>query len=368
LPSASVQVDRTSRLRRACAAAVALAPILLWPGGCTPSDTSAGSAGAPARDLVESVKERGPVRLSVRVSPREITVGDKLTLTLQVEAPEAVEVEMPQFSETIGPFEIRAARTPPDIPEGEVRRWTHRYTLDTFASGKLEIPSLTVDFVDRRPETLEEGSPVEGELGSDPLIITVRSVLTGDEQEGDFRDIQEAVEVPIPIDWRAYWPVAAAILAIGAVVLFILWRARRENSRLAAEKIIPPHLWALSQLDALARESLPEEGRFHEFYFRLSDIVRQYVERRFGLRAPERTTEEFLRETRDDPLLSDDQKNLLAGFLRAADMVKFARHEPAVEECETAFAAARGFIEQTAPAPSVVREIGSGNAGAEAAA
>ncbi|MDY7110088.1 MAG: hypothetical protein SYC29_15765, partial [Planctomycetota bacterium] len=129
-----------------------------------------------------------------------------------------------------------------------------------------------------------------------------------------------------------------------------------------------PHVWAMSQLEALADERLPEQRRFHEFYFRLSDIVRQYIERRFGLRAPERTTEEFLRETRDDPLLSAEQKDLLAGFLRAADMVKFARHEPEAEECEAASIAARGFVDQTAPAAPAQIEPAADRDKAEAAA
>ena len=115
-------------------------------------------------------------------------------------------------------------------------------------------------------------------------------------------------------------------------------------------RIVPPHAWAEAELDRLAAEGLIEQARFHEFYFRLTDIVRQYIERRFSIMAPEQTTEEVLRQARASAVLGDEHKDLLGGFLRAADKVKFARHRPTVEEAESAFAAARRFVRETAPA------------------
>ncbi|MDY7110492.1 MAG: hypothetical protein SYC29_17820, partial [Planctomycetota bacterium] len=199
---ALVQPGPTGGLPRLDAAAVIVALVLFSMIGCDGTGSSAGSEQTPAPDVAESSAERGPVRFTARAAPGAITVGDKLTLTLEVEAPEAVDIEMPQLAEELGPFEIRAARTPPDVPDGDLRRWTHQYTLDTFASGELEIPALEVGFVDRRPDSVQDGEPVEGTLSSEPLSITVRSVLKGDELAGDYRDIQDAVEVPIPIDWR----------------------------------------------------------------------------------------------------------------------------------------------------------------------
>ena len=110
----------------------------------------------------------------------------------------------------------------------------------------------------------------------------------------------------------------------------------------AGEMMVPAHVLALEELAKLAAGQLVEAGRFHEFYFRLSDIVRRYLEGRFGIMAPEQTTEEFLREAGRNPVLSEVHKELLAGFLRAADMVKFARLQPSIGESEAAFAA-KGF-------------------------
>ena len=349
---------------------IAFALSLLFLFACAETGEPPAGAGRGAQEAVETIAERGPVRFTVRAAPGEITVGEKCSLMLQVEAPDGIEIEMPQLSGTIGPFDIRDARTPPDVPDRGLRRWTHQYTLDTFASGELEIPTLQITYIDRRPEALDEsGRPLKGELSSEPLPVTVRSVLAGDEQDTDYRDIKGAVEIPVAGTALRYWLIIAACMLIAsAVVLLVFALARRRRRRTEAERLIPPHVRALAQLEALAGERLIEQGRFHEFYYRLSDIVRQYIEGRFGIMAPERTTEEFLREARYSEVLGEDWKDLLAGFLRAADMVKFARHEPTADESEAAFAAARGFIEQTAPAGATAPQGVEIAQGTEAAA
>ena len=77
--------------------------------------------------------------------------------------------------------------------------------------------------------------------------------------------------------------------------------------------------------------------------------MRVYIELRFGLMAPERTTEEFLEEVRRSRSLETRHKALLDDFLSSCDLVKFARYSPTTTEIEDAFNAARDFIQETAP-------------------
>jgi hypothetical protein len=112
----------------------------------------------------------------------------------------------------------------------------------------------------------------------------------------------------------------------------------------------PPHIWALGQLDDLLAAKLIERGMVHEFYYRLSGIVRTYIELRFGLMAPERTTEEFLVEAERSDALGWGHKDLLGEFLGACDLVKYARHEPRGAEIDASTQAARRFISETRPA------------------
>jgi hypothetical protein len=335
-----------------CAALLAL-------GGCgQPADPDGRDGPAPR---VESTTERGPVSMTVWAEPGEITVGGRVKLTIEVTAPEGVEVRMPQLEDTVGAFAVRAAHTPPDVPEGGWRRFAHTYELDTFAAGDVEIPAVSVRFTDRGPEVDETGQGLEVELAGEPLMIRVGSVLAGTEQPTDFRDIKSPVDVPVNSPLAARWTLWAGVLAVAAAITIVIAvvLARRRKHKTAAERIIPPHEWASAQLDALAREQLIEQSRFHEFYSRLTDIVRQYIERRFSIMAPEQTTDEFLVQARTSPVLSDDHQDLLGGFLRAADMVKFARHQPTADEAERAFSGARAFVDETAPAetgPDAVEE------------
>lgn len=292
--------------------------------------------------------ERGPVSMTVRAEPGTVTAGQKLTLTVEAVAPPGVQVSMPEIETELGPFAVRSARTPPDVPEGDRRRTAHVYALDTFATGDLEVPALALRFIDARGA----GEPIEGTLESQALAVSVRSVLAGDEQA---RDIRGAVELP-GAGTISTWLIGLSILAAtSGAALLALWLARRRRraAEAAFEPEPPAHAWAMAALAQLEREGLLEQGAFEPFYTRLSDIVRRYIEKRFGLMAPERTTDEFLAEARRGDALSEGHKTLLEGFLRAADMVKFALHLPRGEDAREALGAARGFVEETAPVPTL---------------
>jgi hypothetical protein len=336
--------------------AIALAAALL--AACAGSEEPAGTV-APT----ESTAERRPVRMTVRCTPSEATVGEKVTLTIEVTAEEGVEIAMPEVGETVGPFQVRRAERPPDVPEEGRRRWTHTYVLDTFTPGPAEIPAFTVGMRDGRDA---DDLPIEGELASDPLTLTVATVLAGGETEADFRDIRADVDVPVPVAPRTVLTVVGGVVAALVVVALVILLWMRRRRRAAREPVVPAHVWARAELEALAAAGLVERGDVHGLYVRLTDIVRMYIERRFGLMAPERTTEEFLREAGRFGGLETGHQVLLSGFLRAADMVKFARHEPSATESRDAFEAAEGFVDETA----VVETTGAGARGdaAEAAA
>jgi hypothetical protein len=100
-------------------------------------------------------------------------------------------------------------------------------------------------------------------------------------------------------------------------------------------------------LKALVEENLVEAGKIKEFYERISSILRHYIEHRFDLRAPERTTEEFLAELKYTEVLSVSDKESLEEFLTHCDLVKFAKHSPATEQIQQTFDLVKDFIEKT---------------------
>jgi hypothetical protein len=101
---------------------------------------------------------------------------------------------------------------------------------------------------------------------------------------------------------------------------------------------------AQQALAALLAEDLPAQGRVQEFYVRLTSIVRRYIEGTTGIRAPEQTTEEFLRTMHARDLFPATQSVRLQDFLEAADMVKYAGQQPSSEQIELSITRAQEFV------------------------
>jgi len=109
---------------------------------------------------------------------------------------------------------------------------------------------------------------------------------------------------------------------------------------------VPAHLRAKQKLAAaLALISQPKP-----FVIAVSDTARAYLEERFDFHAPERTTEEFLRELGGTKLLLPEQKASLGQFLASCDLVKFAKYEPGEPELRDLHGSAVRLVEETEPA------------------
>jgi hypothetical protein len=137
----------------------------------------------------------------------------------------------------------------------------------------------------------------------------------------DIRPIKPPVAVPNPWLW-VFWT-AGVLLTLALIAAAIgVWLATMK--RRAIPVPVSPHVRARQKLDA----ALQLIGDPRAFCIAVSDAVRVYLEERFQLRAPERTTEEFLRDLQKTPALTAQQKASLTAFLEQCDLVKFARFEP----------------------------------------
>jgi hypothetical protein len=159
------------------------------------------------------------------------------------------------------------------------------------------------------------------------------------------RDIRPPVEVPGEWTWLLWTLLAIAVIALMGLLVRRWWRGRQRER---CEAMIPPHVKAREQLrKALQIIHLPGP-----FCILVSNTIRIYLEERFNLRAPERTTEEFLGELQGSDRLTPAQKESLARFLEQCDLVKFARYEPAQNELEQLHAAALRLVDETEPRPA----------------
>ncbi len=158
----------------------------------------------------------------------------------------------------------------------------------------------------------------------------------------DIRDIKPPVEISNPWAW-VWWTLAAVALLVILRLAWLYWQKRR--SQLSIMPPVPAHIRAKQALEhALEIITQPKP-----FCILVSDTVRFYLEERFNFRAPERTTEEFLRELSATDLLLPEQKESLGNFLESCDLVKFAKYEPGEKELHELHDSAVKLVEETEP-------------------
>lgn len=160
----------------------------------------------------------------------------------------------------------------------------------------------------------------------------------------DIKDIKPPLY--FPANWKLFILIVILVVISGAGLAAYLFS--RQGGGLQKFIIAPAaHEIAYKALDDLKDSNSLKAGLVKEYFFRLSFIVRQYLENRFSMRAPEMTTEEFLLSLKESDKLSHGIKDLLKDFMERADMVKFAKYGPTAQEIMGAFSAAKKLIDET---------------------
>ena len=162
-----------------------------------------------------------------------------------------------------------------------------------------------------------------------------RDPVTGEMEVNPRKDLP-------PLSWRLVGLSLLALLA-AAAALYGLYALSRYLARRVREHRMSPIERAWAELARLMKKGLPRRGRYKDFYVELTMVVRRYVQRRYGIKAPHLTTEEFLRECSASNGAVGASASL-KGFLESADLVKFAGVEATVEMADAAAEAARSYL------------------------
>jgi len=289
---------------------------------------------------VEKSYELGPLAVRVCLDSNSISIAETVTLQLEAAIEPNYTVSMPRIDAVLKDFGIVDWQGLPDrLDDAERTVKTRRYNLEPFLSGDYQIPALVFEFSD--PNDAEKVH----ELSTEPVEIEVTSLLGEDRSQLVIADIEGVV--PMRGASAAVWLWAAAgIAAAAAAGGWLLWRRRRPAGPVRIFR--PAHELAYARLRRLVEEDLVGRGLVKEFHDRISDILRYYIEDRFDLRAPERTTEEFLFELHNTDILGDGDKADLGRFLRHCDLVKFAEFCPDREQIQRTFDLVKEFLSRTA--------------------
>ena len=311
----------------------------------------AGGGGSPDRageewGLEHAYADRG-VELVLRLDRTEITTAEWALVEVVVLAAEGRTVRLPTAEQAAtGGLEVaRTDTVPPALQESGQVRWVRRFEMQPFLAGEYQVPGLAVVVAGDDGETAVT-------IRTEPVDLTVTSVLAGAD-EPRLQEVAEPMPAP-PRVGRLLLFAALALVAAGvaaALVVIVRQRAARNAARSA---IVPPHEAALRALQELAADDLLRRDLF-AFHTAVAAIVRRYLEQRFGVRAPERTTEELMFILTGGNWLDERQRHVLHAFLAQCDQVKFARARPTEVASQNLLATAIDLVQATRP-PSPEQE------------
>lgn len=296
----------------------------------------------PAREIsynVEKSAEKGPIKAVVRLQHKDMTILDTQRLMLEVSAPAGMSLSYPSLSDRLEDFRQVPWRSDDEVLDAGTQRVRKYYAFELYESGEQIVPPLEIGYSSGVGE-----SAISGSLRTPAVPFFIKPLPEGEAWKEELEPMAGLINLG-----ASRWPmmIALSLLAAGVLAGGVLFALRRISRRRAPPPPPPPaHELAYMELAALAEKHRKGGLQGELFVAECSNVLRRYVERRFGARAPEMTTEEFLAGLSSFDALRPHQ-GVLAGFLGFADLVKFATRPVLAEDIQKGFDFIKGFIEAT---------------------
>ena len=288
---------------------------------------------------VPAAAQESSISIASRVDTTSATIGDQLHLTVEMSYPEGTRFRLPVIEERLGDFEVLDVRMDEEqkTARGRQRDWV--LTLAVFDTGRAVIPAMEIAAISQ-----EDSSRVL-RYSTDEYSIDVISVLPPGTTE--IKDIKKPFPLRRLLPWD-YIIFVLLLLAIAGAGLFYYRRWQKRNAVLLLDEkyLEPPHVIALQRLEALQYEGDLSIAEIRQLCFAISEILREYLERRYFVRALEMSTSEIAGMIREADMASEYQIELIA-LLQDLDLVKFAKQTLAGGEAAAQWQRACRFVRQT---------------------
>lgn len=282
------------------------------------------------------------IRVTSRPDTSAILIGDQTGFTVTAEIPAGVSAKLSSAADSLAGKIVILRRDPRDtaVSADGSMKITDRYLITSFDSGSYAIP------------------PFYAEVASGDSLLKYFSdysfldVIRPDVAPQDTTDVIYDIIPPrgAPVTFREVLP-WVVIALIAAVIVWLLARFLPRNPlRRFVRPPAPPepaHIVALRDLQVLRDAELWQKGEIKEYYSRLSDILRRYIDGRYGISSPELTTDETVRMLQKAAVTTPGQMALVKELLSVSDMVKFAKYLPDSAVHVTFMENAVRFVEET---------------------
>jgi hypothetical protein len=283
----------------------------------------------------------GATVFTATVSQDSISVGDRILFETTILAPKGAVITPPDVGTAFGKFRVKEWNSD-KAEKKNADSLNFRYVLSFYEVEQCTIPPVPfIQTANGKTDTLLSKS------------MPIRFVLVAntDSSNTSIKDLKPQQRAGSPsLAWA--WIVLA--VAVVAALIYFSRRFFKKRADTAAKSIplLPPYDEAIEALRILEEKRYLGQGLIREHVFGLSDILKRYIERRFGVNAAEFTTEEMIDWIMTAPLEPDDKK-IAEWFFMTADPVKFAKLHPDTDTLHRFGHETWKFLEQTRPQQTV---------------
>ena len=290
------------------------------------------------------------------VQPPEILIGEQALINLQVIAPKDKEILFPVYQDSIvGGLEVLSMGNADTTVTDNVRTINVKYLVTSFDSTLYFVPSMPVsDGVDTVYSN-SFGLKVTAPELKDSTLAYLERLNTGQTDSIDFDELRLNDIKPIqkaPFSWKDFlsllWIplVILILLAIIGSIIYLIVRKNKKGYFFTPPPVLPAHVRAMKSLDKIKEEKIWQQERYKEFYTQLTDVLRRYINERYGINSLEMTSGEILSiiriKTEEDSIYEN-----LKQVLIVADLVKFAKYKPFIDENDLSLMNSYFFVNQT---------------------
>ena len=290
--------------------------------------------------VASTLQMTAQVSVEAMIDSIQIFVGQQAHVTLTANAKENAKIEFPQFKPTeyITPgVEVLSSREleKKEQDNGFVAR-SMVYTLTSFDDTLYYLPPMTVKI---------DGQPYQSKSLA-LKVLTIEVDTTNVEQFFGPKDVQD--NPFLWSDWSLSFWLSVLLLVLLAFCYYLYLRLRDNKpiiSRIRIIKRLLPHQKALKEIEQIKADKMVASENSKEYYTKLTDTLRKYIEERYGFNAMEMTSSEIIEKlmtTQDDTALSE-----LRHLFLTADLVKFAKYSTLINENDQNLVNAIEFINQT---------------------
>jgi len=281
--------------------------------------------------------------VNVKSDTNAILIGEQVKLGLHFDLPQGKTPLFPVFHDTLtSALEIIGKTAIDTVVNAETGMKSLRQTLiiTSFDTGYFVIPPIPFGI-------MKPGDTTYQVLQSDPLLLNVFSVEVDTTKE--IKPIIRPMAEPYTL--LEFLPIISLVFAVAIIIFAIFYfiRRRKKNKPFFAKKeksLLPPYEEALLHLDELKRKKLWQNDRIKEYHTELTDVVRRYIERRYGIQALEMVSADIMEQLKKQKVNDVALSKIKASF-ELADLVKFAKSGATPIENDTSFNNCVDFVNET---------------------